>query len=52
MVADARISDVDFSPDGHTAAVLVEDGILFVDAGTLGPLAAIRADARSLRWLP
>jgi hypothetical protein len=51
-VAGARIRDVDFAPDGKTAAVLVDDGILLVDAATLGPLAAIPADASSVRWLP
>ena len=46
------IGDVDFSPDGEHAAVLVDGAILLVDAGTLGPVAALRVDARSVRWLP
>ncbi len=51
-IAGARIGDVDFSPDGEHAAVLVDGAILLVDAGTLGPVAALRVDARSVRWLP
>jgi hypothetical protein len=51
-IAGARIADVDFSPDGTHAAVLVDGAILLVDAGTLGPVAALRVDARSVRWLP
>jgi hypothetical protein len=51
-IAGARIIDVDFSPDGAHAAVLVDGAILLVDAGTLGPVAALRVDARSVRWLP
>ena len=51
-VAGARLRDVDFSPDGHTAAVLVDDAILLVDAATLGPRASIPVDATSVRWLP
>ena len=51
-IGGARIGDVDFSPDGAYAAVLVDGAILLVDAGTLGPIAALRVDARSVRWLP
>jgi hypothetical protein len=51
-VAGARIDDVDFAPDGTAAAVAVQDAIVLVDPTTLGPLYAIPADARSLRWLP
>ena len=51
-IGGARIGDVDFSPDGAHAAVLVDGAILLVDAGTLGPIAALRVDARSVRWLP
>ena len=40
-----------FSPDGRYVAVVVESGIVIIDAARLAPLAAFAADAKELAWL-
>ena len=40
-----------FSPDGRYVAVVVESGIVIVDARRLAPVASFAADAKELAWL-
>ena len=40
-----------FSPDGRYVAVVVESGIVIVDAARLAPIAAFETDAKELAWL-
>jgi hypothetical protein len=51
VIGHEGIQEGSFSPDGRYVAVVVESGIVIVDAGRLAPLAAFPANAKELAWL-
>jgi hypothetical protein len=51
VIGHEGIQEGAFSPDGRYVAVVVESGIVIVDAERMAPLAAFPANAKELAWL-
>jgi hypothetical protein len=51
VIGQEGIQEGAFSPDGRYVAVVVESGIVILDAERLAPLAALPANAKELAWL-
>jgi hypothetical protein len=51
VIGQEGIQEGAFSPDGRYIAVVVESGIVIVDASRLAPVAAFPVAAKELAWL-
>jgi hypothetical protein len=50
-IGQEGIQEGAFSPDGRYVAVVVESGVVIIDAARLAPVAAFPANAKELAWL-